>query len=327
MKTDTTSVLIVENKKGGDDKRETGMTKEGSKHLMNEPEKEVIQGNEIDTPMKRIDIIEETLLREDVLGFNPMVLFVLDDPNASQKEIENLKTKLGPDIFNHLFSIANSAYHGSLKMGPVQHFFDVVTRLGMEHTKVAILLFAMHRLFRGDMETELLYAKSFAASVVGRILATGLGFRDDAARKIELGCLLFHIGSLMMLVYRNCHQDADFHVDADFIQKYQSSLAERILQRFQLPDYLFEMMIARGFSLARMGIDVSGVVQMAIATVEMSFQRFNNRLVVLTPMLSSDDDGAITIGAIIEEQFAAAGFRKYLQVVVNPSQIPERNTT
>jgi len=294
---------------------------------MNEPEKEVIQNNEIDTPMKRIDIIEETLLKEGVLGFDPQVLSVLDDPNISQKDIENLKIKLGPEIFNHLFSIANSAYHGSLKMGPVRHFFDVVTRLGMEHTKVAILLFAMHRLFRGDMETELLYAKSFAASVVGRILATGLGFRDDAARKIELGCLLFHIGSLMMLVYRNCHQDADFHVDADFIQKYQSSLAERIVQRFQLPDYLFEMVITRGFSLVRMGIDLSGVVQMAIAAVEMSFQRFNNRLVVLTPMLSSDDDGAITIGAIIEEQFAAAGFRKYLQVVVKPSQIPERNTT
>ena len=294
---------------------------------MNEPEKKEFQSDEVDTAMKRIDIIEEALLKEEVLGFAPMVLSVLDDPDASQQEIENLKVKLGPEIFNHLFSIANSAYHGTLKMGPVRHFFDVVARLGTKHTKGAILLFAMHRLFQGDMETELLYVKCFAASVVGRILARGLGFRDDAARKVELGCLLFHIGTLMMLVYRNRYQDGDVHVDADFIQKYQSSLAERILQRFQLPDYLFEMMIARGFSLARMGIDLSGVVQMAIATVEMSFQRFNNRLVVLTPILSSDDDGAITIGAIIEEQFAAAGFRKYLQVVVNPSQIPERNTT
>ena len=294
---------------------------------MNEPEKKEFQSDEVDTAMKRIDIIEEALLKEDVLGFAPMVLSVLDDPDASQQEIENLKVKLGPEIFNHLFSIANSAYHGSLKMGPVRHFFDVVTRLGTKHTKGAILLFAMPRLFRGDMDTELLYVKSFAASVIGRILARGLGFRDDAVRKVELGCLLFHIGSLMMLVYRNCHQDADFHVDADFIQKYQSSLAERIVQRFQLPDYLFEMMITRDFRLVRMGIDLSGVVQMAIATVEMSFQRFNNRLVVLTPMLSSDDDGAITLGAIIEEQFAAAGLRKYLQVVVKPSQSFERHTT
>jgi len=294
---------------------------------MNEPAKEAIHGDEIDTPMKRIDIIEETLLKEGVLGFDPQILSVLDDPNISQKEIENLKVKLGPEIFNHLFSIANSAYHGSLKMGPMRHFFDVVTRLGMEHTKVEILLFAMHRLFRGDMETELLYVKSFAASVVGRTLARGLGFRDDAARKVELGCLLFHIGSLMMMVYQNRYQDGEVHVDADFIQKYQSSLAERIVKRFQLPEYLFEMVITRGFSLSRMGIDLSGVVQMAIAAVEMSFQRFNNRLVILTPMLSSDEDGSITLGAIIEEQFAAAEFLKYLQVVVKPEQGSERRTT
>ena len=286
---------------------------------MNEPEKEAIQSDEIDTPMKRIDIIEKTLLKEGVLGFDPQILSILNDPNISQKDIENLKVKLGPDIFNHLFSIANSAYHGSLKMGPARQFFDVVTRLGMEHTKVAILLFAMQRLFRGDMEMELLYVKSFAASIVGRILARGLGFRDDAERKVELGCLLFHIGTLMMLVYRNYHQDADFHIDDDFIQKNQSSLAERIVQRFQLPDYLFEMVITRGFSLVRMGIDLSGVVQMAIAAVEMSFQRFNNRLVILTPRLSSDDEGDITIGAIIEAHFSAAGLLKYLQIVVKPS--------
>ncbi len=288
---------------------------------MNEPEKKEFQSDEIDTPIQRLDVIEETLLKEDVLGFDPVVLSLLDDPNVSQKEIENLKVKLGPDIFGHLFSIANSAYHGSLKMGQVQYFFDVVTRLGMEHTKVAILMFPMRLLARGDLETELLYVKSFASSVVGRILARGLGFRDDAARRVELGCLLYHFGFLMMLVYRNRYQDGDVHIDDDFIHKYQSCLTERIVNRFQLPDYLLEMVVTRCFSLDRMGIDLSGVVQMAIAAVEMSFQRFDNRLVILSPMPSSDDDGAITLGAIIEEQFAAAGLRKYLQVVKKPSPV------
>ena len=87
------------------------------------------------------------------------------------------------------------------------------------------------------------------------------------------------------------------------------------------------MIVTRGFSLVRMGIDLSGVVQMAIAVVEMSFQRFNNRLVITTPILSLTDEGAITLGAIIEEQFAAAGLLKYLQVVVKPPQISERQTT
>ena len=291
-----------------------------------EPEKEAFKSDEIDTPIRRITIIEEVLLREDALAFDPTVLSVLDDSDVSQQEIENLKVKLGPDLFNHLFGIANSAYHGSLKMGRVRHFFDVVTRLGMENTKVEILMFAMHRLARGDMEAELLYVKSFAASVVGRILARGLGFNDDTARKVELGCLFFHFGFLMMVVYRSRHQDEAFHIDDDFIQKHQSFLTQRIIARFNLPDYLLEMITTRCLSIDRMGVKLSGVVQMAMAIVELSFQRFNNRLVVQSPMPSSDD-GSINLGSIIEEKFSMAGLRQYLQIVTQPSQISERSTT
>jgi hypothetical protein len=299
---------------------------EGSAFTVGELEQEVLKGDEIDAPIRRISIIEDMLLKEEVLAFDPMVFSVLDNSNASQKEIEDLKVKLGPDLFNHLFSIANSAYHGSLKMGRVRHFFDVVTRLGMEHTKVAILMFAMRRLARGDMEAELLYVKSFAASVVGRTLARGLGFSDNAARKVELGCLIFHFGFLMMLVYRSRHQDEEFHIDDDFITKYRTSLTERMICRFGLPDYLLEMIMTRCLSIDRMGVKLSGVVQMAIAIVEMSFQRFNNRLVVQSPMPSSDDGVTITLGSIIDEQFSAAGLRQYLQIVTQPSQISEGYT-
>jgi hypothetical protein len=299
---------------------------EGSAFTVGELEQEVLKGDEIDAPIRRISIIEDMLLKEEVLAFDPMVFSVLDNSNASQKEIEDLKVKLGPDLFNHLFSIANSAYHGSLKMGRVRHFFDVVTRLGMEHTKVAILMFAMRRLARGDMEAELLYVKSFAASVVGRILARGLGFSDNAARKVELGCLIFHFGFLMMLVYRSRHQDEEFHIDDDFITKYRTSLTERMICRFGLPDYLLEMIMTRCLSIDRMGVKLSGVVQMAIAIVELSFQRFNNRLVVQSPMPSSDDGVTITLGSIIDEQFSAAGLRQYLQIVTQPSQISEGYT-
>jgi hypothetical protein len=283
---------------------------------MTESEENEIERDDIDTPMKRIDIIEDTLLKEGVLGFDPSILSTLDNPDASQKEIENLKVKLGPDIFKYLFNLANSSYHGSLKMGVVQSFFEVILRLGMEHTKVGVLMFAMRRFARGDEETELIYVKSFAASVVGGILARGLGFRDEAARKAELGCLLFHFGILMMLVYRNRRQEGDIDMDDDFIQKYQSTLTERIIFRFQLPDYLLEMVRNRCFTVDRMGIGLVGVVQMAIATVEMNFRQFNNRFTVqLPPILSLDNDETITLTAIIEEQFSAAGLRKYLQKV------------
>jgi hypothetical protein len=300
---------------------------EGKNFTVGDPEQGTLTGDEIDTPLRRINIIEEVLLKEDVLAFDPVVFSALDDPNASQKEIEELKIKLGPDLFNHLFSIANSAYHGSLKLGRVRHFFDVVTRLGMEHTKVAILMFAMHRLAQGNMEAELLYVKSFATSVVGRILARGLGFSDDAARKVELGCLFFHFGSLMMFVYRSHHQDEEFHIDNDFIEENRAFLTERMICRFRLPDYLFEMIKTSCLSIDPMGVKLSGVVQMAIAIVELSFQRFDNRLVVQSPMPSHDDGISITLGSIIEEKFSAAGLRQYLQIVTHPSQISERHAT
>jgi HD-like signal output (HDOD) protein len=87
-----------------------------------------------DETAARIETIELTLMKDSVLGFDPSILSVLDDVEIGQREIENLKSRLGSNIFTYLFNIANSAYHGSIKMGPVLHFFDVVNRLGMQHT-------------------------------------------------------------------------------------------------------------------------------------------------------------------------------------------------
>ena len=84
----------------------------------------------------QIETSERTLIKDSVLGFDPTMLAVLDDVEIAQDEIENLKSRLGPDLFLYLFKIANSAYHGSFKVGPIKHFFDVVNRIGMQHTKV-----------------------------------------------------------------------------------------------------------------------------------------------------------------------------------------------
>jgi hypothetical protein len=271
-------------------------------------------GGAVETPLEKIETIEQTLLSKEVLEFDPEILSVLDDPETSQSQIEDLKIKLGPALFSHLFDVANSAYHGSLKMGKARHFFDVVNRLGMHHTKAAILMFEMHRLARGDVETTLVYVKSFVASVVGRILARGLGFNDDAARKVELGGLFLNFGLLMMLVYRNRFQDEAFHLDDQFVRTHHALLSQRIVTRFHLPDYLLEMIDTRCFALDRMGVNLSGVVQMAIALVEYSFRQFDSQFVVRADLPSSTD-GFITLGGILRDQFSAAGLRSYLKIL------------
>ena len=270
----------------------------------------------------QIETIELTLMKDSVLGFDPTILSILDNVEIGQDEIENLKSRLGADLFIYLFNIANSAYHGSLKVGPVKHFFDVVNRIGMQHTKALIILFVSNRLARGDHEAEIIFAKNFAASVVGRIMARGLGFRDDGARKVELACFLSGIGALMMTVYRNHYHTGDFVLSDDFIEQNHLYLTERIIRRFQLPEYLHEMIMTDCFILERMGIGLPTVVKLAIAAVDWSFRTLDNKLVFRSPQTSLDDRFTPSLAAIIEEQFAAAGLKKYLIILPETTCIP-----
>ena len=260
----------------------------------------------------QIETIERTLIKDSVLGFDLTMLSVLDDVEIAQDEIENLKSRLGPDLFLYLFKIANSAYHGSLKVGPIKHFFDVVNRIGMQHTKALIIQFASHRLARGDHEAEIIFAKNFAASVMGRIMARGLGFRDDGARKVELACFLSGIGALMMTVYRNHYHTGEFVLSDGFIEQNHLYLTERIIRRFQLPEYLHEMIMTNCFILERMGIAPPTVVKLAIAAVEWSFRTLDKKLVFRSPQTSLDERFTPSLAAMVEEQFAAAGLKKYL---------------
>ena len=267
-----------------------------------------------DETASRIEQIELTLMKEDVLGFDPTVLSALDNPDVGQQEIENVKSKLGAHIFAHLFNIANSAYHGSLKMGPVNHFYDIVNRLGMQHTKALIILFITNRLARGDRNAEIIFAKNFSASVIGRIMARGLGFRDDSAQQVELACLLSSIGALMMTAYRNHHHTGDFDLSDDFIERNHQYLTERIIRRFQLPEYLHEMIMSDCLVLERMGIGLPTVVKLAIAFVDWSFRTMDNKFVFRTPQTTLDDRSTPSLASIIAEQFAAAGLKNYLVI-------------
>ena len=118
-----------------------------------------------------IDLIEEKMINKETLGFSPEALWVLDNVEASNQEIEMLKAKISNEITMRIFNIANSAYYGSLRKGSIHTFYEVVTRLGMNHTKALIIILALQILARGDEEIETIFARSFASSVLGKILA------------------------------------------------------------------------------------------------------------------------------------------------------------
>ncbi len=87
--------------------------------------------------------IEDRMLNRVNLGFNPEVLDVLDNVEASNEEIEQIKIRISNEILIRLFSIANSAYYGSLKKGAIRTFYEVVNRVGMNHTKALIIIFVV----------------------------------------------------------------------------------------------------------------------------------------------------------------------------------------
>jgi hypothetical protein len=262
-----------------------------------------------------LDCIEEKMLEEETLGFSPEVLAILDNVEASNKEIEMLKFRISQQILIRIFNIANSVYYGRLKKGSIQNFYEVVTRLGMAHTKALIIILAQQLLARDDEKIEVIFARSFAASVIGKILAQQFNLREDMAKKVELGALFSEIGRMMILVYKKLHAPDDDRIDEIFIDKYHPYLTERIIDAFSLPGYLKTMVFQQGVAVEAHYITLSGITQLAVNFVYASFAKFDNHLVVEPLALPAGHDQQMSLDSIIEEQFVAVGLSKYLSIV------------
>jgi HD-like signal output (HDOD) protein len=261
-----------------------------------------------------LDTIEETMINKGTLGFSPGILAILDNVDASNHEIEMLKAQIGNVILMHIFNIANSAYYGSLKKGSLYSFYEVVTRLGMVHTKILIIILALQLLITDDKEIEIIFARSFASSVIGRVLAQQFGMRDDSAKKVEMGGLFFEIGKLIMTLYKKFHASEDERIDEKFIEKYHSYLAERIITRFDLPDYLHEMIFSEGLVVESNYFTMSGMVQLAVDLVTINFNKFNNHLVIESLPLPAGLDKVTALDSMFEEQFNAVNLSHYLRI-------------
>ncbi len=260
--------------------------------------------------------IEDKILNAVNLGFDHEVLTVLDDSDASEKEIELLKGKIGDDILFRLFNIANSVYYGQLRRGPVDTFYKVVSRLGMDFARVLIIFLAFASLSK-DKDVRIIFARSFATSILGgKVLAKEFGLRDGDARKVELGGLLLEIGKIIIALYRSLYQDAykESEIGEEFISQHHSCLGMKIIEKYELPEFLKEMVSTDCITLETELMSLSGIVMLAYSIVDLSFRRFGNKLVIASPM--PDPDGMVvhTTGAVIEETFKAVGLAGYIEV-------------
>lgn len=262
-----------------------------------------------------LDTIVEKMINEDSLGFSPAILQVLDNVEASNQEIEKIKTQIGIDILAHLFNMANSVYFGSLKKGSIQTFYEVVTRLGMSHTKAFIIILALRILARDDQEIESIFARCFASAVLGKILAGQFGMREDTAKKVELGGLFSEIGKMIILLYKKKYAPEDPLLDDRFIDAYHGYLTERIIDKFALPDYLTAMLFFEGLVVEANYLTMSSMTRMAVSIVNDHFHKHHQHLLIDAMPLLQGHDKKISLDVMIEEQFHAVGLGKYLRII------------
>lgn len=269
--------------------------------------------------------IEDKIFDKVNLGFDPEVLDVLDNPDVSDREIELLKSKIGDDIMVRLFGVANSVHYGQLRRGSVDTFYKVVSRLGMDFTRVLIIFLAFAALSK-DKEVKIIFAKSFATSILGgKILAKEFGLRDNDAKKVELGGLLLELGKIIIAVYRSLYNDEyeQAEIGENFISANHSYLGIKIIDKFKLPEFLKEMMSAECLTLEKELISLSGIVTVAYSVVDLSFRRFGNKLIIASPMPDPEGTVVHTIGAVIYDTFKAVGLGEYIEIIRQP--LPNRS--
>jgi hypothetical protein len=274
---------------------------------------------DVDEAFRLIDRIDEVMAKKiQFASVPPDVFRTLDDVNASRREIEQIEPKLNESVNLRLKAIASSVYIGTLRRGDISSFYDVVNCLGTNRTKA--LLFMLSNYCQGimDEEVETIFARSYATAVMAEILANQTGFREDGIRKAELCGLFLEVGRRFMVIYKKLYPGDAEKMDEDFIETYHAYLADKIVGRYSLPDYVRSVILSRNLILEENHVSLAGLVYLAHDTVQTSFRKNNNKLVIKCQIPRPATDVTRTLEAIVTEKFKVVGLEKYLHIIRIP---------
>jgi HD-like signal output (HDOD) protein len=278
-----------------------------------------VQAVELEDALGLIDRIDEAMAKKiQFASISPDVFRTLDNVNASRRDIEMIESKINESINLRLKAIASSVYIGTLRRGEISSFYDVVNCLGTNRTKA--LLFILSNYSQGimDEEVETILARSYATAVTAEILASQTGFREDGIRKAELCGLFLEVGKRFMVIYRKLYPGDAEKLDDDFIDAYHPYLGEKIIGRYSLPDYVRTVILARNLILEEDHVSLAGIVYLAHDTVQASFRKNNDRLVLKCQVPRPGTDVTRTLEAIVTDKFKAVGLENYLHVIRIP---------
>jgi hypothetical protein len=274
---------------------------------------------DVDEAFRLIDRIDEVMAKKiQFASVPPDVFRTLDDVNASRREIEQIEPKLNESVNLRLKAIASSVYIGTLRRGDIRNFYDVVNCLGTNRTKA--LLFMLSNYCQGimDEEVETIFARSYATAVMAEILTNQTGFREDGIRKAELCGLFLEVGRRFMVIYKKLYPGDAEKMDEDFIETYHAYLGDKIVGRYSLPDYVRSVILARNLILEENHVSLAGLVYLAHDTVQTSFRKNNNKLVIKCQIPRPATDVTRTLEAIVTEKFKVVGLEKYLHIIRIP---------
>lgn len=261
--------------------------------------------------------VEEKVLGKLDFGFEPEVLSVLSNPEASRKEIEALKGKMSPEILAKVVDIANSAYFGTLKKGKAKSFYDAVMILGMKHAEILIIYAALFIMAKGR-EAELILAKSFARYVLGGyVYASDLGLSKEATYRVEMGCLFMDIGKIVFQLYKTRYEEDynRFGINEELIERCHHQLGIKLCGLFHIPDELIKIIFHRQFDLDAKHVSLTGIMKTVYYLIESLFEENSGRLVLTSPMPDKQDRVMHTFGVVIRDLFAAVGLSAYLEII------------
>jgi HD-like signal output (HDOD) protein len=253
--------------------------------------------------------IEDYLMEKENFGIDPRIFQILDNADSSESEIASIEKMIDVNIAVRLRSMANSVYYGMMRRGNVNNFSDVITALGMRPSKQFIIAIALFS--RLGEEHKHLEIESFAISLFAKMIAEQMSLVQSAREQAEIGGLFLNIGKLVIAMYGTKHR---VDIEPSFVENYHRCIAVKMIETFNLPDYLETIITEDRLVLKKNSFSIRGIVYLAQALVE-KIMREHGIIEVKSPMPESKDNLEVTIGLLMADYFNLMGMGKYLKVI------------
>jgi HD-like signal output (HDOD) protein len=168
-----------------------------------------------------------------------------------------------------------------------------------------------------DEKMRELAARSFATSILSRLFAEERKWKDSLIKEAEMMGLFIEIGKVVMLLYRQKMEEmhpGEAILSEDFFDKYHTYFGEKIVEKFKLPDFLYDVLVHPDYlSFDDDSITVPGLVYSTYGEIDRCFRK-HHKLVIQAIMPNQEGNPLFTPGSIIQDRFNAVGLGKYLDL-------------